>query len=330
MKQQTQNDKIELEENNIADIEIFFDEIEPEKECNYLILGALFIHSKNKEKIINQLLDFRCQNLKKKKWDLDYSSCPNKDNCKPIWHNINNTEIHFNQIRESRSSKSQIEISKSWLNFFINKNLVYVSILYIDLNKLDLSFFGNERINANIYNKFFRTIINYGLKCFFRSYEKINIKNIFYDKKRELERHYFFNNLNYDKIIYESEGNIQFEGKIHFIDSDHKLESEYKSESHLIQLIDIILGAVRQNVFFISKDRLKNKVTRIIRGKLNELKKEYWSLKYFKISFFPKNEIKSVTDLQNNKTYERNDEFYSLMDVELKMPAQETDLSQWS
>ena len=328
MNQQKNNLPKGWKEKNIAEVEIFFDEIEPEKECNYLILGALFIHSKDKKKVIETLLNLRCQNSKKGLWDLNYSSCPNKSNCKEIWHNMNNTEIHFNELRRSRSSKSQVGISKSWLNFFIEKRL-NVSILYIDLNKLDISFFGDEKVNINIYNKFFRTIINYGLKCFFSSYDKIEVKNIFYDKKDELERHSFFNNFNFNKITYESKGDIKITGKILFIESDHKLEKNYKSESHLIQLIDIILGAVRQNMFYISKDKLKGEISRMIRGRLVELQREYWSLDYFKVSFFPKNRIKSVTDLQRNETYERNDEFCSLMDLELKMPAQETNLSNW-
>lgn len=314
---------------NEVEIEIFFDEIEPEDECNYLILGALFIQTKNKEKILKELLDLRCQNDKNNSWSEKSLSCPNKENCKEIWHNINNTEIHFNKLREGRKNKFQIAIFKSWLNFFIEKKLINISILYLDLNKLDTSFFGDQSVNSNIYNKFFRTIINYGLKCFFGGYDRINVKNIFYDKKGELERHSFFNSLNFNKLVYETKDNINLLGKIIFIDSDHKIEKLYTKESHLIQLIDLVLGVVRQNIFYISKDQLKCDISRIIRSKLNELKKEYWSLSYFKISFFPKNEIKSVLDLQNNQTYERNDEFYSLENIELKMPSQKTTLKEW-
>jgi len=329
MKQQTKQLPQGWKEENCAEVEIFFDEIEPEKECNYLILGALFMHSQDKAKVIETLLNLRCQNSKKESWDSEYFLCKNKDNCKELWHNLNNVEVHFNEIREGRSSKSQIEISKGWLNFFINQNQFHASILSIDLSKLDTSFFGDRSVNVNIYNKFFRTLLNYGLKCFFVNYNKINIKNIFYDKKEELERHSFFNNFNFDKLVYETEDNITLLGKIIFIDSDHKIEKIHRQESHLIQMTDLILGVVRQNIFYASKDRLKCEVSRILRPQLNKLKNKYWSLKYFKISFFPKKEIKSVLDLQNNQTYERHDEFYSLGALKLKMPAQETNLGKW-
>jgi len=291
-----------LGETNKAEIEIYFDEIEPEKNCNYLIIGALFIETKNKDKLLNNLLTLRVKE--------------------------NNSEIHFTEIRK-RTSYDKRETAKNWLNLFINSNNIYAVNLYIDFNKLDLSFFGNSKVKANIYNKFFRTIINYGLKCFFGSYDFIKIQNIFYDRKGELERHSFFNNFNFEKLVYETKDNIELLGKITFIDSDHKIEKDYPSESNLIQLIDLILGAIRQNIFCVSQDELKNEISRIIRPELNKLKQEYWGLKYLRVSFFPKNQIKSVIDLENNATYERNDEFYSLMDLELKMPSQDTTLDRW-
>jgi len=299
-----------LNKKNEAEIEIFFDEIEPEKNCNYLIIGALFLNTKDKEKIIKTIMDFRLNK--------------NNEIC-----NLSNTEIHFNKIRKSRSSHRQKEISKCWLNFFINDFRIMSAHLYVNMNKLDTSFFGNENVKANIYNKFFRTIINYGLRCFFHSYDSIKINNIFYDKKGDLERHSFFNNFNFDKLKYGTKDNIELFGKIIFVDSDHKIEKDYPDESHLIQLIDLVLGAIRQNIFYVSQDELKNELARILRPELNKLKKEYWCLKYLKVSFFPQNEIRSVTDLEKNETYERKDEFGSLMDFELKMPSQATTLAKW-
>ena len=318
-----------LSQKNETEIEIFFDEIEPEKNCDYLILGALFINTKDKDSIINKLLDYRCQNSKNNRWNTNYASCLNKENCKELYHKLNNSEIHFSAIRKNGASKSEITISKNWLNFFINDSRLRSVNFYINMDKLDTSFFGNENVKANIYNKFFRTIINYGLKCFFKSYDKIKIKNIFYDKKGELERHSFFNNFNFDKLKYETQENIELLGKIIFIDSDHKIEKNYSNESHLIQLIDLILGTIRQNIFYVSKDELKNEISRVIRPELNKLNKKYWSLKYLKISFFPKNKIKIVNDLENNETYERKDEFYSLEDLKLDMPSQAITLEKW-
>ena len=88
-----------LGETNKAEIEIYFDEIEPEKNCNYLIIGALFIETKNKDKLLNNLLTLRVKE--------------------------NNSEIHFTEIRK-RTSYDKRETAKNWLNLFINLSLKYL------------------------------------------------------------------------------------------------------------------------------------------------------------------------------------------------------------
>ena len=44
------------------ELKIYVDEIEPELNCNYITIGALFVPSNNKKTIFAQLLDVRCLN----------------------------------------------------------------------------------------------------------------------------------------------------------------------------------------------------------------------------------------------------------------------------
>lgn len=312
------------------ELEIYFDEIEPDKtKCSYIIMGALFVPSENKKTIFTHLMDTRCLNSNGNEWYLDYDSCPIKGTCKKEWHNMDNTEIHFTDIKDGRVNNSLIEISKSWLKQFSNNNKkIFSNILGIDLNNLDSSFFGDEK--ANIYNKFFRTVIDYGLKTYFnKERNKIIIKNIFYDKKEELEGHYFFNYKNLEKLSFESSKNIEFPDKIVFVNSDHKDEENYPDESHFIQLIDLIIGAIRHNIFRISNSTKKDEVARKIRPLLNKLKENYFDSSILRVSFFPKNKIKTDKNLSGEYSPLRSDEFYYLNSFDFKLPVQDTTLYGW-
>jgi len=315
---------------SIIKLEIYFDEIEPDKRnCNYITMGALFVPSNNKKTIFAQILNARCLNTENDKWYETYDSCPNNVDCKLYWHNMNNVEVHFTDIKDSRVNKSLIEISKFWLKQFSNNKMIFANVLYIDLNNLDSSFFGDESKKANIYNKFFRTVIDYGLKTYFGRYDKIFIKNIFYDKKNELERHYFFNYRNLEKLSYDSSKNIEFTNKIIFVESDHKAEENYPDESHFIQLIDLIIGAIRHNIFRISESTNKDEVARKIRPLLNKLKGKYFNSSILRVSFFPKNKIQKVKDLFGKDSSFRNDEFYYLDSFNFKLAEQSTTLNRW-
>ena len=104
------------------ELEIYFDEIEPERKCNYIIMGALFIPSNNKKTIFDQFLNIRCRNTNNNKWYNQFDTCPFRNECKEEWHNMNNTELHFSKIKDSRVNSSMIKISKSWLKQFSNNN----------------------------------------------------------------------------------------------------------------------------------------------------------------------------------------------------------------
>lgn len=311
------------------ELEIYFDEIGPEQKCNYVIIGALFVPCNNKKELFAQFMNIRCLNENNNEWYNQFDSCPYKNKCRKDLHDMNDVEVHFADIKDSRVNRSLIEISKTWLKQFSNNKKMFANILYIDLNNLDASFFGGENKKANIYNKFFRTVINYGLKTYFRIYDKIILKNIFYDKKEELERHYFFNYRNLEKLKYESSGNVEFLNKIIFVDSDHKKEEKYPKESHFIQLVDLIIGSIRHNIFRISNSKKKDDVARKIRPVLNKLRENYLDSSILRVSFFPKNKIQKVKDLFDKDSSLRKDEFYYLDNFNFGLSEQATTLEAW-
>lgn len=188
-------------------------------------------------------------------------------------------EIHHTELRNSRSSNSQREISKKWLNYLIENNIrdrkeIYFNILFVDLDTLQIENFGTQKVHENIYNKFFRTVIHYGVKSFFGN-KNVTIKKVFHDKG-SMENHGYFPYLNLMKLDLDLGKYGLIEDKeIAFIDSDHRNylreSNDLLEESHLIQLIDLLIGSITQNIYYLSDDRLKKELAMIVRPLVNRL-----------------------------------------------------------
>ncbi|MCD6227188.1 hypothetical protein J7J90_01720 [Candidatus Micrarchaeota archaeon] len=291
-----------------VEIEIFGDEIIcpidfNNKIRNILGICCLFLPLKLKDNFAKNLLDRRCLNPNYKKWHPYFENCPKKHICKESWHNSNNCEIHNQDIRSSRASNSLKTISKDWIKFFIEQNKINQTIkfnmLFIELDKMDISKFGTSKIHENIYNRFFRTTIHYGVKSFFNN-SKILVKNVYHDKG-SMEKHKYFPYLNLHKLSDEIQRQIQFENKeIIFVDSDHKKYSSSKDinlykASNIIQFVDLLLGLTSQCLFYLSDDPLKKEHASLIYPLVDRLIKKprnYNSSWYYvnkqNISFFPK------------------------------------------
>ncbi len=320
-----------------AEIEIYSDEIVvpkdfKNKDRNFICIGCLFVPASKKDALITNLINQRCLFEGSKKWVWGHSDCSFSKECKLNWHTSNSSEIHHAEIRKSRSSNSQIKIAKRWLKYLIEQNKqekeqIYFNILYIDLDVLEIENFGKEKIHENIYNKFFRTAIDYGAKAFFGNFQKVIIKKVYHDKG-SMEFHKYFPYLNLLKLDTITAKNIFIEDtNIHFLDSDHSSyikngESLYH-ESHLIQYVDLVIGTATQNIFYLSDDTLKKEIAMILRPLVERLLEKPYnknsSYNYYgrqKISFFPKYKIensrRTIADL-NGDIFEtfREGQFYS-------------------
>lgn len=245
----------------------------------------------------------RCQG-RRLSFPWDFNDCSYKGNCKEEYHTLNNSEIHFRNI-DSTKSKAVKDISKEWLRFLLkncqrNKKLFYFKIDYIELNKMDMSHFGFKNAVEAVYNRFFRSNILGGAKYFFnRSYNEIVIDTIYHDKSDSKEGHKYFPWHTGYKINTEHHKKLSIINEdIIFLDSDHKYYYDKNKvfifESQFIQFIDLILGTVRQNIYYSSKDSVKNEIAMVMRPILKTLleneRNDYSHRykKYSSISFFPK------------------------------------------
>lgn len=254
------------------DIEIFSDETIFKDE--YLGLGCLFIPISFKENLIENLMDLRCLGNGKWNWDEKYCNF----NCG--YHKFNNCEIHFKDIDKSFSDK-KLEIYKNWIDFIVNWNknndseeqLIYFNILYLDLNKLNYKNFGIKTGDlTNIYNRFYRTNLDYAFKTFFN--DNVNVKGVWHDNSSEKENHNYFS-WHPISCLNEPSRNINFENdEINFISSNHNdyKDENLKGNANLIQLIDLILGCSNQILF--KKSDVENK--KILANEFYPLFKRLW------------------------------------------------------
>ena len=240
---------------------------------DYIVLGCLFVPVSQKEEIIKNLLNLRCLNEDSDEWVWEFEDCPNKRTCKAKWHTLNNTEIHFTELKNATAASKKI--SRSWLEYLISLNKsgnpLRFNLLYIDLKNLSVEHFGSEKQHENIYNKFFRTCISYGSKSFFDG-RPIHIRKVYHDIA-SVEQHRFFPHLNLKKLEFQNGDEILVEDpNIKFIESDHKkADIMYREECQLIQLIDLILGSASQNILNNATNQNKKEIAMVLRDLIDRL-----------------------------------------------------------
>jgi hypothetical protein len=346
-------------DNSTLNIEIYADEIilptDFNSETKNIIgIACLFVPLSIKEKLFSELVNNRCLFEESNQWCWKYQECSFSQikggQCKEDWHIQNMCEVHHSELRNN-SSHSKKSISRNWLYYLMfnnKKNLkqIYFNILYVDLNKLRVNLFGDEKTHENIYNKFFRTVLDYGIKSYFPN-KRVVVKNVFHDEGHMVNHHYF-PHFNLKKLNVSLEDNTSIENtSIQFIDSDHRkyLKNEYESvkASHFVQLIDLILGAISQNIFYLSNDSFKKEIAMIIRPLVERLLKNPYNINssynYCKcqhISFFPEHSIDEAENILTNLSYKEirsinRNNFYSNRKIEMPPynPHQKT-LDMWS
>lgn len=218
----------DLFENEIQDdpvkINIYADEI-MSKECAY---------TKNKWHYIGIIIE-------------DYSNpllddiiseryCNNFDKNSPFYGK-NNKIIHWTNIR----SVDETNIIKRWFEYILNpaksKTKFYSYILGINDSLLNKGEFDLYQEFNSKYNRFFRSTIQYSLKCFFPG-KKIIIKNIYHEIGQQQNHEYFPWHVIY-KLKEEEPEFFTFEKEeIIFLSKDHNVDKR----ANIIQLCDCVLG----------------------------------------------------------------------------------------
>jgi len=286
------------------ELEVYCDEQFLDKE-RYIVIGCLFIQANKREEVINNLMNYRCLLKENQIWHKDEKSCPYYNNgCKKDWHELNNSIIHFSEIREGRTNQAVIKIAKKWLHLIIennknDRNYIFFNILYLDKKKLELKKFGSKDIDGNIYNRFFRTALKAGIKYFFSDFDKITIKGV-YHHRGSMSSHKFFPELNLEKLKADLPENVIIENYIiKFLFGDHKKENDDRNQ--LIQYINLIIGSISYIIFYPTDNKAKREIATVIRDLAKRLlenpKNKNSQYKYYKrqqINFFPKEKIKNA------------------------------------
>ncbi|MDW7727722.1 MAG: hypothetical protein SCH70_11555 [Candidatus Methanoperedens sp.] len=297
-------------------INVYCDEVILHASKNYMVLGALFVKDTDVNKVLELLENCRCLNTSNNKWNYNFIECCNKENCKEHWHNKNNTNIHFTEIDRSRDRKN---IAKKWLTLLRSslKKYIKFSLLVIDLKKLNCEYFGKNKTDLNIYNRFFRTLLNGGSKYLYNK-QHVKINTVYHDEGSQ-EKHSYFPELNLEKLELEtSNALIILNKKIKFINDDHrrylkKHDMDLVKCSQFIQLIDIILGSFTQLYLNNSENDDKKEVAEIVRGLFDDVFKRKGGCPY-SVSFFPKYSLDELSHINQQSLLDFNEK-----DIEFKI-----------
>ena len=300
------------------ELEIFSDETYIFNK-KYVGIGCLFVPKNNRFNLANKLISSRCLNNKNhNNWIVKQDNCKmfKKNKCKKQHHKYNDCEIHYKEFRK-KMSYSQKEITNRWIDILLDKNRqnkvnekIYFNILYLDMEKLDESFFGEDKTGNNVYNRFYKTTILGPLKSFFGKNSKITIKEIFHDNSYDKQSHEYFPWHTPVKLNNEKRITVNKE-LITFIDSDHKKYKPWDSNyinSHFIQFIDLILGSISYAIFKVSNDKEKmylyEKYYPLIQRLWNHPNNPNSRFNYYKsqqVSIFPKEKVTYQKDIFGNK-----------------------------
>lgn len=235
--------------------------------------------------------------------------CNNPDT-NSLYFKKNNKLLHWKDL----SSADGKNICKRWFEYIINpeksSEKFYCYILGLNESYLNDDEFDTTQKFNSIYNRFFRTAIEYALKCFF-SNKEIVIKNIYHEQGQQQNNAYFpWHPI--DKLEKE-EQNFQFEtDQIVFLGKDHTKNEK----SNILQLCDCFLGAVVNLIHGLknmnsNKSKNKLELMKIIYPLLKKMMTEannknspYDHANRIMIRFFPKEK----TEKQDLKR--RTNQFY--------------------
>jgi hypothetical protein len=279
----------------------------------WLYIAILFVPAQYESPLMMDLLNLRCGNLlRQQNWGDCDIPCD--------YHSRNDTEVHFSEIRDTKSSH-KFDIAYRWVDYFMGEvEKVYFYVLGLDLNKMDHSYFGMSKTEVNIYNRFFRTAIQYATKSFFNKYSHIVITDIIHDQCDSKEDHKYFP-WHSISIIEGTDPKIHFEcSNIIFVNSDHR-KPDGNQYSHLLQFTELILWFFRMCLDYDSKDSRKVLLAKKTLSILTRLmyKPNNWrsSYKYFnrlKIEYFPRHDIRQFNNA-DLIAIKRFDSFYTERDL---------------
>ena len=254
---------------------------------------------------------------------------------KPNWEEYiekNDADIHWVEFKNQRDKKSVIE---RWLKYILNDcfedRKFRFSLFGINISNLNRNEFGDKKIFDNVYNRFFRSMLQYSLKKLFDN-KIVVVDNIYHECGSQADHQYFdwhtIYKLNQDENLHFSTNRIEFLPKSH-------RDDERSNVLELCDVLGLFLGIfkdihLKSRANFsasFKKEILDSEFTqellikRLIKNQGNP-NSRYGHAGRFNISLFPNKRSKPNTLLRLTDNfyditkvfleYERNPDQYSL------------------
>jgi len=217
-----------------------------------LFFCCLAVETTNVSKVCQRLDNCRCLNDKNYTWHYFFEDCKNQENCSEDKHKLNNSTIHFSELKDT-SIKHRI--SRQWLELLQDdfKDKIKLNLFIVNLDNLDFDFFGKDKTDKNIriYNFVFKTLIKstyYYLLKDWKTGQFQYINQIYHHRGIQEEHPPFFNNIS--KL--ELSGIKIMNPEIKFVCGNQKIQLKKTDEIYantLIQFNDLILGSFRQLMY---------------------------------------------------------------------------------
>lgn len=201
-------------------------------------------------------------------------------------------EIHFEKIKDGRKKR----VASAWLDEVLHDatSTFHFHVLGINMDMLNVDAFGDDdgTQRRRIYSRFVRSALAYAARSFF-PHDDVQVTDVVHDRTQEMEDDAWFD----WHVPYATarDNGVRFDSpRLAFADSDHRREDLRPDDSRLVQLVDVILGSVRQCLDCPSirpealelGDKMLPLMHRIMSGRRN-VNSSYHYVNRCSVSFFP-------------------------------------------
>ena len=156
-------------------------------------------------------------------------------------------EVKFDKIR--RPKGAAYECAKNWLPLLLNPcHGLSWSVMALNSDLLVMERFGEKKgeQSVSMRRRFLRATVQHHLKsCCVGKGNHVSVERFFHDKEGSLEADSYFDWHGIDWMAKRLPSVAFAKERIEFVDSDHQKEEKFHKASHLIQLSDVLLGAVQ-------------------------------------------------------------------------------------
>lgn len=245
-----------------------------------------------------------------------------------VEHGVCDSELKFANLNK-KGKGAKLNCAQAWLKelLYDHRNLFYFSVIGIDKNKLDFSYFGEGKEEqgkyGNVYNRFFRMAVIGALKFFFNDEYPIVIDGIFHDSEGNLEYHPYFS-WHLPFVASREELITCATDKIYLINSNQSKEREFPSYCNFIQLVDLIVGSVSYCFDYSNPHNLgQKKLALLMLPLVQDIIESPWEdrafahVRKYSISFFPSRPI----TVDKFSGYEIKGKFYYHREIKLQNPS---------